>query len=79
MLEAAGSHHVPAISVALAYAGLGRVDEGFQWLYRSFDERDIWLIAEVLYVRQLDPLRHDPRMTELRRRLAAAGVRVGPE
>ena len=71
--------HVPAIGIALAYAGLGQDDRACEWLERSFAERDIFLIVEVRYLRQLDGLRADPRMDDLRRRLAAAGVRVDGE
>jgi len=74
--EAAKTRHVPALPVALAHAGLQQPDEAFAWLDRSFAEQDIWLISEVLYLRQLDGLRSDPRMRDLRRRIADRGVRV---
>lgn len=74
--EAAKTRHVPALPVALAYAGLGQLDDAFEFLTRSFGESGIWLISEVLYLRQLDALRGDPRMADLRRQLAARGVRI---
>ncbi|MDO8500706.1 MAG: protein kinase [Gemmatimonadaceae bacterium] len=79
LLERRRTQHVPAISIALAYAGLGQPDRAFEWLERTFEERDIWLIAEVLYMHNLDPVRHDPRMADLRRRIAERGVRAEVE
>jgi TolB-like protein len=56
------------IALAKAYAALGDIDRGIEWLRRAFDERTLWLT----YVRQDDelaPLRADPRYAALDRQL----------
>ena len=68
--------YVPALGPALAYVGVGWTDQAFEWLDRSFEERDIYLLFEVLYLPHLEGLRNDPRMLDLRRRIAACGVRL---
>ena len=68
--------YVPALGPALAYVGVGSTDQAFEWLDRSFEERDIYLLFEVLYLPHLEGLRNDPRMLDLRRRIAACGVRL---
>ena len=72
-------HHVPGLSFALAYAGLGPADRVFEWLERSFEERDIWLMVHLLHHHQFDGLRRDPRAIDLRRRIAQCGVRLDIE
>jgi hypothetical protein len=55
-------------TLARAYAALGDMDLGLEWLRRAFDERTLWLI----YVRlddELAPLRADPRYGALDRQL----------
>ena len=79
LLTRAEEGYVPALGVALAYVGLGSADLAFEWLERSFEERDVWLLLEVLYFRQLDSLRQDPRMIDLRRRIAQYGVQLDIE
>jgi serine/threonine-protein kinase len=79
LIEHATERHVPAVSVALAYVGLGKDDHAFEWLERSFKERDIWLIVELLYLPHLKALRNDSRMIDLRRRIAQCGVRLDVE
>ena len=79
LLERTKLHHVPGLSVALGYAGLGPADRLFEWLERSFEERDIWLTIHLLYFHQFDGLRQDPRMIDLRRRISQCGVRVEPQ
>ncbi len=46
---------------------LGEKDQAFEWLERSYQERDLgaWLRVEL----QWDPLRDDPRFTDLLRRM----------
>jgi tetratricopeptide (TPR) repeat protein len=56
------------MAVAKAYAALGDIDRGIEWLGRAFDERTLWLT----YVRQDDELaalRADPRYAALDRQL----------
>jgi TolB-like protein/DNA-binding winged helix-turn-helix (wHTH) protein/Tfp pilus assembly protein PilF len=60
--------YVPANALVDAYLGLGDRDQAFAWLDRAFDEQ-----ANTLqYLRvhpDLDPLRGDPRFTNLLRRV----------
>jgi TolB-like protein len=54
--------------IALVYAGLGRKDEAFKWLEKSYDARDKGLT----YLKIdpcIDPLRSDPRFSRLVRRV----------
>lgn len=53
-------------SIARAYVGLGQVDSAFAWLDRS---RWQWPHRAVLSDPGLDPLRRDPRFTELQARI----------
>jgi tetratricopeptide (TPR) repeat protein len=59
---------VPALFIALVYAGLEDKDQAFTWLDKAFEERFnrlAYLKVEVLW----DPLRSDPRFTDLLRRV----------
>jgi hypothetical protein len=51
---------VPPVSIAIAYAGLGNVTQGLEWLNRGIDQHDIY-IPENFSEPLLDPLRKDPR------------------
>jgi Predicted integral membrane protein len=54
--------------IALVYAGLGELDEAFNWLGRSYDARD----KGMTYLKIdpcLDPLRSDPRFARLVQRV----------
>jgi hypothetical protein len=44
------------------YAALGDRDSAFQWLDRAYDRRIIWFLK---VHPAMDPLRDDPRYTEL--------------
>ena len=68
MLVARASGYYNPVALAKAYAALGDVDKGIEWLRRAFDERTLWLV----YVRQDDELaslRADPRYAALDRQL----------
>jgi TolB-like protein/Tfp pilus assembly protein PilF len=59
---------VPALFIALVYAGLEDKDQAFAWLDKAYEERFnrlAYLKVEVLW----DPLRSDPRFTGLLRRV----------
>jgi TolB-like protein/Flp pilus assembly protein TadD len=63
--------YVPAYTLSLAYAGAGEIDLSFQWLERSYQEREapmVWL--DVLP--QDEVLRPDPRFQDLVRRVGLA-------
>jgi TolB-like protein len=56
------------VALARAYAALGDIDRGIEWLSRAFEERTVY----VTWVRQdpgLAPLRADPRYAALDRQL----------
>jgi len=68
MVAARATGYYNPIALARAYAALGDVDRGMEWLRRAFDERTMWLT----YVRQdneLRMLRADPRYAALDRQL----------
>ncbi len=59
---------VPALFVALVYAGLEDKDQAFAWLEKAYEERYnrlAYLKVEALW----DPLRSDPRFADLLRRV----------
>jgi len=59
---------VPALFIALVYAGLEDKDQAFTWLDKAYEERFnrlAYLKVEVLW----DPLRSDPRLNDLLRRV----------
>ena len=53
--------------IAISYARLATADEAFEWIARACDRYDSWMfqLNDPLW----DPIRHDPRFVELRRRL----------
>jgi tetratricopeptide (TPR) repeat protein len=54
--------------VAAIHAGLGDLDNTFEWLERGFERHDaslIWLKVDPV----LDSVRHDPRFSDLARRV----------
>ena len=56
------------VAIAQAFAVLGDVDRGIEWLQRAFDERTFRLV-EVRSDPELAPLRADPRYASLDRQL----------
>ena len=68
MVAARATGYYNPVALARAYAALGDIDGGMEWLRRAFDERTFWLS----YVRldpELAPLRADPRYAALDRQL----------
>ena len=59
--------YVPADSIAMIYSGLGRKDEALDWLERSFRAREP--LYDLKAAQAYDPLRDDPRFTDLLRRM----------
>ncbi len=58
------SNYVPAFAKALIYYSLDDANKAFEWLNRSYDEKDFWLAS--LKVDPLwDPLRNDSRFKTL--------------
>lgn len=65
---------VPALFVALVYAGLEDKDQAFTWLEKAYEERFnrlAYLKVEALW----DPLRSDPRFADLLRRVGIPPLR----
>jgi hypothetical protein len=58
--------HVPAIASALVDIGLGERDKSFEWLENAYEERSA---IEIKGDPQFDPLRSDPRFSDLLRRM----------
>ena len=55
---------VPSGSVAILHGALGESNEAFAWLEKAYEERD----PQLTYIkagRRFEPLRKDPRFTEL--------------
>ncbi|MGE3511654.1 MAG: tetratricopeptide repeat protein [Vicinamibacterales bacterium] len=62
--DAARHHYIGAVQFALAYQGLGELDDALAWMSRACDERDplmVWLHRWPI----LDPMRGHPRFEEL--------------
>jgi len=68
MLAARASGYYNPYAVARAYAALGDIDRGIEWLRQAFDERTIWL-TWVRWDDELASLRADPRYAALDRQL----------
>jgi TolB-like protein/Tfp pilus assembly protein PilF len=60
--------HVPALSFAQIYAGLGDNEQALAWLEKAYDERSVWITFSKVDPR-FDPLRSDPRFQDLQRRI----------
>jgi DNA-binding winged helix-turn-helix (wHTH) protein/Flp pilus assembly protein TadD len=62
--ERARRRYISPYAVALVYAGLGEVDQAFEWLDRAYEDRTHWLVMLRVEPR-LDSLRADPRFAAL--------------
>ena len=69
--ERARREHVPAFAFALAYTGLGDLEQAFAWLERAVESRDE-LLAENFMDPLFDPLRGDARYGRVVARLGAS-------
>jgi serine/threonine protein kinase/Tfp pilus assembly protein PilF len=66
--ERSRNKYVSPFWIALIHAGLGNLDNTFEWLEKAFNERDHWMeTCKVLPL--LDPLRDDPRFRDLMKRM----------
>ena len=76
----AQTEHFPPYAFAMAYVGLGRLDEAFAWFDRALQERDNnlqWINVNQLF----DSIRDDPRFIDLLRRIgfeASSGDETRP-
>jgi tetratricopeptide (TPR) repeat protein len=63
-----------AFGIALVHASLGNIDEAFEWLDESADNREFGMILLDVHI-WIDDLRGDPRFEELRRRIGLSKER----
>jgi TolB-like protein/tetratricopeptide (TPR) repeat protein len=68
MLAARTPGYFNPLALARAYAALGDIDHGMEWLRRAFEERTLW-VTLVRTDDELAPLRADPRYAALDRQL----------
>ena len=68
LFQRAKKSYVSAFDVATIYAGLGEKDKAFTWLDKAAAERSSFLVYSKWEPR-LDPLRSDPRFSELLKRI----------
>jgi TolB-like protein/Flp pilus assembly protein TadD len=69
LIAAARQSHTPPYFLGVLYAALGQNDLAFSWLEKGYSERDPYL-AWIKVSPAVDPLRSDPRLEDLLRRLA---------
>ncbi|MDQ6807463.1 MAG: protein kinase [Actinomycetota bacterium] len=62
----------PLFHIAMAYVGLGDIDEAFRWLERAYAERLPFLVGQLTVEPAFVPLWTDARFTALVRRLGLA-------
>ena len=60
--------YVNAYSTAAVYVALGEMDEAWRWLTTGFEERS-WHMTTLGVDPKFDPLRPDPRLRELVRKI----------
>jgi TolB-like protein len=70
---AAADRYVSPYSLAAVYTGLGETERAFELLNRAFDTRDRGM-GWIRVAPRFDPLRADPRFTDLLRRMQFPGV-----
>jgi Flp pilus assembly protein TadD len=66
--EASKHHYVSAFDMATVFAGVGDSDTAFQWLEKAYAQRESQM-AFLNITRRMDPLRSDPRLADLLRRM----------
>ncbi len=62
--ERARGEYVPPFAIATVHYGLGDLDGTFDWLERSLEDRDFWLLM-LVHDPGFDFLRADPRFTRV--------------
>lgn len=68
LVASSSSRYVVPFHIAMAYAGLGDVDESFLWLERAYEERGSF-VSGVGITAAFEPLHDDPRWERLLRRM----------
>ena len=68
MKERSQQTYVQPMWLAVIHVALGEKDQAFDWMQKAFEDRSAWLVY--LKVDPLfDPVRSDPRFTDLLRRV----------
>jgi serine/threonine protein kinase/tetratricopeptide (TPR) repeat protein len=68
MIPAAEEQYISPMAFAVLYTDLGEKDKAFEWLEKSFEERNAWL-PFLKADPQFESLRSDPRFKDLVRRI----------
>jgi Flp pilus assembly protein TadD len=63
--------YMSPFSIAEIYTGLGEKDRAFEWLEKAYEDRT-WLLRILKVEPIFDPIRSDPRFTDLSRRIGLA-------
>jgi DNA-binding winged helix-turn-helix (wHTH) protein/TolB-like protein len=63
--------YISPFSIAEIYIGLGEKDRAFEWLEKAYEDRT-WLLRILNVEPIFDPIRSDPRFTDLLRRIGLA-------
>ena len=59
---------MPAVDIAIAYAGMGERDEAFHWLELALEDHSE-ILKDLGVEPEVDPLRSDPRFAQILRRV----------
>jgi DNA-binding winged helix-turn-helix (wHTH) protein/tetratricopeptide (TPR) repeat protein len=78
LLAIARERYVPPYAMAMVHAGLGQLELALQWLERCYDARDVHLIFLTMDPKW-DPLRSEPRFSNLLRRCGFVQARLNEE
>lgn len=71
LLALSRQRYVAPVNIAAVYVGIGDRDRAFAWLDKAFDDHSQWL-SEIRVDPAFDPVRADPRFTNLLRRIFGA-------
>ena len=69
----AAKQYVPSYWIALVFVALGDKKQAFDWLEKAFEERSSWL-AWIQVEPRFDPLRADPRFSQLLKRMGFSNI-----
>ena len=68
LIESGKRRDLPPFHIAMAYAGLGEVDEAFRWLERAFEQRGSFMDGGKV-TPAFESLHGDPRWARLLQRM----------
>ncbi len=61
--------YVPPSAMAVAYGGVGELDQAVEWLEKGIEERDLMMICSLKFEQLYAPLRGHPRYPALLRKM----------